>query len=149
MSRFKRMMRALTATAALLIAAILCWQCFDVYMSRSEEIIVIDAGVADIFRPDDIAARFKALAAPLTACGLVIAVNSLLHIAVPETASEANRRAEQLYLSEFHLSIHQKKLRILILTIALLFILLGVMNGGAYDVLVKAINICTECIGLG
>lgn len=29
------------------------------------------------------------------------------------------------------------------------FIVLGVMNGGLYDVLVKAINICTECIGLG
>ena len=28
-------------------------------------------------------------------------------------------------------------------------ILLGALNGGARDVLVKAINICTECIGLG
>lgn len=25
----------------------------------------------------------------------------------------------------------------------------GVANGGAMDVLTKAINICTECIGLG
>ena len=33
--------------------------------------------------------------------------------------------------------------------LALVFILLGVLNGGWYDVLVKAINICTECIGLG
>ena len=32
---------------------------------------------------------------------------------------------------------------------AMVFIVLGVMNGGLYDVLVKAINICTECIGLG
>ena len=29
------------------------------------------------------------------------------------------------------------------------FILLGILNGSARDVLVKAINICTECIGLG
>lgn len=34
-------------------------------------------------------------------------------------------------------------------TVAILFIVLGVMNGGLRDVLVKAINICTECIGLG
>ena len=33
--------------------------------------------------------------------------------------------------------------------IAVTFIILGVFNGGARDVLVKAINICTECIGLG
>ena len=39
--------------------------------------------------------------------------------------------------------------RLMLLGAALLFIVLGVMNGGLYDVLVKAINICTECIGLG
>lgn len=32
---------------------------------------------------------------------------------------------------------------------AITFIVLGVMNGGLRDVLVKAVNICTECIGLG
>ena len=40
-------------------------------------------------------------------------------------------------------------LRIVLFGAAVLFIVLGVMNGGLYDVLVKAINICTECIGLG
>lgn len=40
-------------------------------------------------------------------------------------------------------------LRIALYAIAVLFIVLGVMNGGLRDVLVKAINICTECIGLG
>ena len=33
--------------------------------------------------------------------------------------------------------------------VAIVFIVLGVMNGGLRDVLVKAVNICTECIGLG
>lgn len=33
--------------------------------------------------------------------------------------------------------------------IAVAFIIAGVLNGGARDVLVKAINICTECIGIG
>lgn len=32
---------------------------------------------------------------------------------------------------------------------ALALIALGVLNGGMWDVLVKAINICTECVGLG
>ena len=40
-------------------------------------------------------------------------------------------------------------LRIALYAAAVVFIVLGVMNGGLYDVLVKAINICTECIGLG
>lgn len=33
--------------------------------------------------------------------------------------------------------------------IAVTFIIIGAINGGANDVLIKAINICTECIGLG
>ena len=31
----------------------------------------------------------------------------------------------------------------------LLLVTLGVMNGGAQDVLAKAVRICSECIGLG
>ncbi len=36
-----------------------------------------------------------------------------------------------------------------IFVVAVVFIILGIFNGGAQDVLVKAVNICTECIGLG
>ncbi len=36
-----------------------------------------------------------------------------------------------------------------VLGLGILFVLLGIFNGGMQDVLVKAVNICTECIGLG
>lgn len=39
--------------------------------------------------------------------------------------------------------------RILFFFLAILFIVLGAMNGGMKDMLAKAIKICTECIGLG
>lgn len=39
--------------------------------------------------------------------------------------------------------------RIALYAAAAVLIVLGVMNGGLWDVLVKAVNICTECIGLG
>lgn len=39
--------------------------------------------------------------------------------------------------------------RVVILALAVFFIIEGISNGGASDVLIKAINICTECIGLG
>ena len=41
------------------------------------------------------------------------------------------------------------KIRGIFLCLALVFIALGILNGGARDVFVKAVNICTECIGLG
>lgn len=37
----------------------------------------------------------------------------------------------------------------IVFVLAVTFIGLGIWNGGAHDVLIKAINICTECIGLG
>lgn len=40
-------------------------------------------------------------------------------------------------------------LRIALYAAAAVLIVMGVMNGGMWDVLVKAVNICTECIGLG
>ena len=40
-------------------------------------------------------------------------------------------------------------IRIAVAVVAIVFIVLGIFNGGIADVLAKAINICTECIGLG
>ena len=40
-------------------------------------------------------------------------------------------------------------IRIIILVVAITFIILGIFNGGAGDVLGKAVNICKECIGIG
>ena len=37
----------------------------------------------------------------------------------------------------------------IVLVAAITFIVVGIINGGANDVFIKAINICTECIGLG
>lgn len=37
----------------------------------------------------------------------------------------------------------------IILSVSIVFIIVGVINGGAQAILEKAINICTECIGLG
>ena len=36
-----------------------------------------------------------------------------------------------------------------VLTVAVVFIVIGIFNGGMGDVLAKAVKICTECIGLG
>lgn len=40
-------------------------------------------------------------------------------------------------------------IRIAFVGCGVLFIVLGILNGGMEEVLLKAINICTECIGLG
>ena len=37
----------------------------------------------------------------------------------------------------------------LLITVSVVFVLLGILNGGMSDVLQKGVKICTECIGLG
>ena len=39
--------------------------------------------------------------------------------------------------------------RLAILAVAIVFVIIGIFNGGMADVLAKAVKICTECIGLG
>ncbi|MBQ9582653.1 MAG: hypothetical protein IJR21_09805 [Synergistaceae bacterium] len=41
------------------------------------------------------------------------------------------------------------KPQVLILILAIIFIIAGILNDSALDVLFKASNICMECIGLG
>ena len=40
-------------------------------------------------------------------------------------------------------------LRLALLSVALFLLVFGFCTGGTADVLTKAINICTECVGLG
>lgn len=42
-----------------------------------------------------------------------------------------------------------KIVRLTLLAVGVLFVIAGIFNGSMRDVLIKAINICTECIGLG
>ena len=45
--------------------------------------------------------------------------------------------------------VHLWMIRIVVLVVGVVLVWLGISNGGAEDVLGKAIRICTECIGLG
>lgn len=39
--------------------------------------------------------------------------------------------------------------RIAVLIVAVIFVIAGIINGSMEDMLIRAVNICTECIGLG
>ena len=57
---------------------------------------------------------------------------------LPTVAEEPPRPSRKLLIA-----------RTAVLTAAVIFLILGVANGGALDVIGKAVRICTECIGLG
>ena len=70
-----------------------------------------------------------------------------------EKAAEAVKVAKDTSAALYNTSPETARRRILIrrvlLVAAVIFVVLGVQNGSMKDVLVKAIRICTECVGLG
>lgn len=56
---------------------------------------------------------------------------------------------ERVEIEKFDDSTKMNYIRCAIIALAVFFIITGYMAGGTIDVLAKAINICTECIGLG
>ena len=61
-----------------------------------------------------------------------------------KTAAEAKDKQENKRAARALIAI-----RAAVLAVSVVFIIDGITNGGFSDVLIKAINICTECIGLG
>ena len=58
-----------------------------------------------------------------------------------ETPRDAGNRAEGAR--------KLKTARIAVFAVAVVLVVAGIMNGSMEDMLIKAVNICTECIGLG
>ena len=67
---------------------------------------------------------------------------------LPRTEAEGDRSSypDQRAVAQMA---HIRVWRLALLALGAVLTLWGVWNGGMRDVLVKAINICTECIGLG
>ena len=64
-------------------------------------------------------------------------------------APSASKAAAPLYNTSPETARRRILIRRVLLVAAVIFVVLGVQNGSMKDVLVKAIRICTECVGLG
>ena len=62
---------------------------------------------------------------------------------------KAEREAERDTAAEAAKAATLKRVRLAVLVLAVLFVIAGIFNGSMEDMLIKAVNICTECVGLG
>ena len=141
MARFYRMLRLILAAATIALALFLCLQFADIYYT--------DASSAPIYSREIVFSRLRPLLW-MFPFYIVLALATAFSgrrmrfsksgYTFPKLCRMPGRDIAKAKLHFF---------RIAIMVCAVFFILLGVMNGGARDVLIKAINICTECIGLG
>ncbi len=83
----------------------------------------------------------------------IVKESKIIKEAISSGAALQNARAESISTIKRFAEKNDKYIklgvRISVLTIAIVFITVGIFNGGMSDVLGKAVRICTECIGLG
>lgn len=82
-------------------------------------------------------------------CQLLLNASYRRETAYYKQALAAGQRAPKTTVQEEKCGKSQLWIRIILASIGVIFIVVGIINGGAEDVLKKAIAICTECIGLG
>ncbi len=86
----------------------------------------------------------------MLACSIFCNISLARQVQITKKALEVSKNKEKAPSVAF--KENSKRLmitRIVIVSIAVIFIITGACLGGAQSVLSKAINICTECIGMG
>lgn len=137
-----RILKILTAVLAVASALLLILSAAGVYITRG----VLGSGTEDVFTREVIAESFGAIAPVIwafIACAAVTGIFSLFCTekkTFPKPHKVDNAAPEGKAVTA---------VRCAVLALAAVLIVLGVANGGMKDVLIKAIKICTECVGLG
>ena len=108
------------------------------------------------FSRESVAATFSGIAFPVYLCIIMTIINIVWEIISPtdEKKTPGKKVSKKTASDEetTNIDVGEKKYRPYrnaIIVAALIFIVAGLINGGTIAVLAKAINICTECIGLG
>ncbi len=108
------------------------------------------------FSRESVAATFSGISFPVYLCMTMTLINIIWEVISPTDEKKpagkkiAKKAEEEEENSDFDAG--EKKYRPYrnaIIVAAVIFIVAGLINGGTIAVLAKAINICTECIGLG
>ena len=136
------------SVATIIITLLLCWQCLDIYLTGNlSENINAGVYISPVYSLEIVSARLSKLTPLLAIYGVLAIANIVMHLGF----GKAERPAGKIRRCPVpkQPGKMQRIARIAILCLGVFFIILGMMNGGSRDVLVKAINICTECIGLG
>ena len=105
------------------------------------------------FSRESVAATFSQIAFPVYLCIAMAIINIIWEIISPTDEKKPAPKKKPLHneVTAEELAAEKKYYawRNIIIVASIIFIAAGLINGGTIAVLAKAINICTECIGLG
>ncbi len=104
---------------------------------------------ADNFTPDSVAAAFSKICVPVYICLALVIAGFVADFFLPEAEKAPKKRKSPKAAEPAKLSKQTLSVKAVLLVLAIALLLYGFFTGGTVDVLTKAVNICTECVGLG
>ena len=140
--------KALRVLLAVLLAAVTAMSCAALLSLYIGGMVARAAGdpLAPIFTQENLARAFAPVLPPLAAAAVLTAVCLFVR-----TGDRTKRTTPSAPLRKAPVREGRGTfiVRIVLLCTAAILIVLGTLNGGLRDVLVKAVNLCKECVGLG
>ena len=96
MTRLLPWLRGAVAAMTLLLAALLCWQCIDIYAAGNapENLTADGVHIEQVYRADNVGARLTTLAIPAAAYAVLIAVTAIVQHRAPEKPEASAMTAE-------------------------------------------------------
>lgn len=138
----RRLPTVFLTVLTLLLAIALCWAAADIWLRGS---LRRSADPAAVIYSVEAVRTWAIRILPVFLLWLLALGASCRAVSVPRPSEQVScRRGERVPALPA-----VGRLRSALFALAVLLIVLGVLNGSLGDVLTKAVNLCTECIGLG
>lgn len=112
-------------------------------------ICICAAGGNEPYSREAVATAFSGIAFPVYLCVGMIAVGFVLDFILPVAPKKASSRKMATVAESCLVSKKTRAFQWGALCAAVVALVYGFIAGGTADVLAKAVNICTECVGLG
>ena len=134
------------AVLCVLLVVLLCAAAVAIYAEGSAR--KAENPLESVYTPQNVS-EWLAWLLPLLLFGIVLALFGVAHGIRDERADRPASASCPMRNIPVPSMPGRNAVRIVLFAAAAVLILLGVLNGSLQDILYKAINICSECIGLG
>ena len=144
----KKLYLAIQTVLCVLLCSLLCASAIGIYREGAAARTSGDP-TTPIFTREKIAERLTPVLPLLLAAILSTLAGRLLPLRASQSENSVQKPENGRDLVCAQITAPTAAIRAALLAAAVAFIAAGILNGGMRDVLFKAINICTECVGLG
>lgn len=135
--RLRKIYKILLSISIIRTGICLIYGCLSIYFSGND------------YSRDIVAKTFSQIDIPVFVSLALIVIDIIWELVSPSTSVPKKARKKIDTTPNTTTNKNVKITRLIILGIAVITLVLGAIFGGYADVLTKAVNICTECIGLG